>query len=473
MNPRPQKEEEPSDSGSALRGAGLALLFVGLFVVGWRLFGNRMAPLVGPADAGADAGEEEDAAPPPKPVEPRCVAVAPDAFVIGDAPPPRPKAPVDPDAGADAGDEEEDFDELAPFAVSLGRGALYGGGFAVGALRDAEGGSVAMVATVGPDGKGGKLTRLGRSRGDLNPPTVTGAGNAVLAAMLEPNASGRAIKIAKVEGDQVTWGPELPEGRDESMDVDLAVSGRGAVVAWDEVTKDGKRSMVVLSTLDTATMKTVTAAHPVSSPKVDAESPRLIARPGGFWLIYAALGRARAAKDEDTGLGGEAIQARWLEVLPLDESGSAVSLPRAVTPKDGHALAYDVEAGEDGGLVVAWRDDDTPTGSSGGPVQGVTVRLSAVSEARVLAEDAPTTGVPDLLPGWLSVASLSGATRIAPMTPKGELAGELRAEALIGNGEVLAGTRDAILVARPAGKAMKLSVLRCLPEGEGAKDGGP
>ena len=58
--------------------------------------------------------------------------------------------------------------------------------------------------------------KLARSRGDMNAPVVAGLGGAVLAALLEPDASGRAIKLAKVEGEHVTWGPELSEGRDES-----------------------------------------------------------------------------------------------------------------------------------------------------------------------------------------------------------------------------------------------------------------
>jgi hypothetical protein len=115
-------------------------------------------------------------------------------------------------------------------------------------------------------------------------------------------------------------------------------------------------------------------------------------------------------------------------------------------------------------MIVAYRDDDTPSGSSGGRVMSVAVRLSGLGEAEPLAEETTSTGVPDLLPGWLALSSLSGATRIAPMTAKGRLAGELRPEPELGNGEVLAATRDGILVARPAGKAMKLSVMRCVPD---------
>jgi hypothetical protein len=177
------------------------------------------------------------------------------------------------------------------------------------------------------------------------------------------------------------------------------------------------------------------------------------------------VGEGKRPKDEDTGLGsGEAIEPRWIEVVPLDERGEAVALPRAVTPKDGHALAFDVEPSDDGGMIVAYRDDDTPSGSTGGKVLTVWVRLSGLGEPQLVTEEGTSTGVPDLLPGWMAIASLSGATRIGPLSLKGELVGELRREPELGNGEVLAGTRASLLIARPAGKAMKLSVVECVAE---------
>jgi hypothetical protein len=94
-----------------------------------------------------------------------------------------------------------------------------------------------------------------------------------------------------------------------------------------------------------------------------------------------------------------------------------------------------------------------------------------------VAEETTSSGVPDLLPGWLSLSSLSGATRLAPFGPKGELLGELRPEPELGNGEILAATRAELLIARPAGKAMKLSVMRCVPDevlpDAGAEAGSP
>ncbi|AKT37009.1 hypothetical protein [Chondromyces crocatus] len=403
---------------------------------------------------------------------------------------------------------EEAQDQLAPFAVEVGRGAAFEGGFAVGALQESEAGAMAMVAFVGADGSGGRLVKLARSRGDLEPPSVTSAGRAVIVAMLEPNAGGRAIRVAKVDGDQVTWGAELAEGRDESLALDVAASGERAVVVWDDVTRDGKQSRIMMASLDTATLRSVTSPRPISSPKGDAEAPRLLSRPGGYWLAYVARGEERAdddsrgagakpgAKkvgtparlqrnqevlDEDTEAPGEMITHQWLEVMPLDETGSPVASARAITPRSGHVLAFDLASGDDGGVLLAYRDDDTPSGSSGGKVSVQFVGLGMVGEAMVVAGDERTapgsaaqgvgSGVPSLLPGWLTVANISGATRLAALGPRGEILDQLAPEEALGAGEAIAANGGALMLARPAGTAVKLEVLRCA-RGEKARAAG-
>ena len=277
----------------------------------------------------------------------------------------------------DAGD-----DEANRYAVrGRGRPNIWSGGSRCGALRDAEGGTIAAVVTLGHDGQDGKIIRLARARGDVDPPVVAGAGDAVIAAMSEPNASGHSLKVAKIVGENVTWGPELAEGRDESPAYDLAIGATRAALVWDDPSPDSKRSNVVLSTFDPGTLRSATAARPISPPKTDADSPRIIARAGGFWLAYIAhadedapkLRKDKAPGDDDKPSKkskdddvendidlGETIAAAWIEMIPLDENGAPASTPRRATPKDGHVLAFDLEAGDDGSAILAWRDDDTP-----------------------------------------------------------------------------------------------------------------
>lgn len=430
------------------------------------------------ASSGAEAGKPES----------HCADVSPDAFVIGEAPSPKPSPQPQQPSEWPIPELVEPDDLLAPFAVELGRGAVFDGGFAAGCLRDAEGGTVAMVATLGFDGKNGKLVKLARSRGDLEPPVVAGAGADLLAVMLEPNAGGRSIKIAKVTGDQVTFGAELAEGRDESLAIDVASSGDRAVVVWDDVPKEAKRSSVILASFDTATLRSITRPRPATPPNTDADSPRVVARPGGYWLAYIARSddpagdpeaapkpkkKGKPKDDEDTAAAGEAIAKRWIELMPLDESGAATATARAVTPKDGHVLAFDLELGEGGAALLAFRDDDTPSGSSGGRVSSVLVREGGGEEIHVLSEEGNSAGVPELLPGWVSIAGISGPPRLATLTSTGELSSELTAEPSIGGGgEPLAAAKGVLLVARPAGRAMKLSVMSCTAVPKAASDAG-
>lgn len=460
-------------------------IVVGAFVV-WRAVTGEGPPA--PAKPAPPATTTAEPAPPP-PRDARCEEISREPFVIGDAPPaPKTAAADASDAGPLPDPAEEIDDPTAPFAVEVGRGAVFDGGFAVGARRDEKSGAVGMIATLGRDGNGGRLVRLGRLRGDLDPPVVAGAGNAVIAVMVEPNAGnpnlggGRALRVAKVEGTQVTWGPELPEGRDESQAIDVAASAQRAIVAWDDlVGTTEKRSAIMLATVDVATMKVVTLAHAVSTNNEDAERPRLVARPGGYWLAYAVRGAAdpkkKKANEEDDRELGESITTSFVTLVPLDESGAPTAAGRAVTPKSGHVLTYDLEIGEDGGAIVAWRDDDTPTGSGGGRLLVTLARLGGGGEPRELAEETAGAGVPDLLPGWLSLASVNGPTRIAALSPRGELVDELAPEKSLGAGVPIAATRDAILWARPMGKPMRLSVVRCKQRpvsdaGAGAADAG-
>ena len=50
------------------------------------------------------------------------------------------------------------------------------------------------------------------------------------------------------------------------------------------------------------------------------------------------------------------------------------------------------------------------------------------------------------------------------MTASGELDGALDVEPSLGTGEPIAATKDVMLVARPAGKAMRLALVKCTPK---------
>lgn len=437
------------------------------------------APVIAPSPSAsgsaAAASSSTGAGATAAPFKPRCGPFPSAPFIIGEGP--KTKSKPDLPEGM-APPEEEPEDEIAPFAVELGQGTVVEGGFAVGVRRDGEGGAVALIATIDASGSNGNLVRLGRSRGDMDPPVVAGAGASVIAAMMEPNAGGRAIKLAKVTGTDVTWGPELSEGRDESLALDVAVaSGRG-VVTWDDVPRGEKRSRVMFAAFEIAGMTLTSPAKPISPPSGDAEIPKLTVRPGGYWIAYVTQGeeikkndkkaskKKKADDDEDVEerddrASGEAITHRWIEVAPLDEAGSPIAPPRAVTPKTGYVVSFDLDLGDDGAALLAYRDDDTPSGAAGGRLHSVLVRLSGASEPKVLSDDSRAAGAPDLLAGWIAIASVHGPTQLASVGPKGDLLDALMPEPSLGSGEPIAASKAGLLWARPAGKSMRIGLVTC------------
>lgn len=426
-----------------------------------------------PGDIADLADGADAAAPPPKaPAKGRCERVsAAGGFLLGEGPKDPAKRAPGATAKSDAPDDEGDEAEadLSPFAVEIGRGALFSGGFTLGTLRDEEGGSVASVVTLDRDGGAGRVIKLARSRGDLEAPIVAASGSTLIAAMMEPNASGRALKVARIEGSEVRWGLELSEGRDESLAYDLALGASAGVLTWDDVTRVERRGVVSLAAFDPASFRVVRPASPVSDPRFDADTPRIAARPGGFWLVYIAREEVRVAKrsaqgDIDEEGSGEQLGHAWLEVIPLDETAGPAGSARAVTPKDGNVLAFDLAAQPGGELLLAVRDDDTPVGSSGGTVTLLRVSLSAVGEPIPVAAEEGGVGVPDLLPGWLALANIRGPMRLVPLDALGTPTGPLLPETAIGLGEIVAATGDVLLVAKPEGRALRLGTLRCVAE---------
>lgn len=476
----PPRDSGPSRVWPYASAALLAFAAALGLVLGGRTCSRMMGSDEPPPGDIAGGDDAPDAAPPARkaPAKTRCERAAPSSgFLLGEGPKEAPKAAAA--APGDAPDDEppEAEDDLSPFAVEIGRGALFGGGFALGALRDEEGGSVASVVTLDENGANGRVVKLARSRGDLEAPIVATAGTALFAAMMEPNAGGRALKVARLDGAEVRWGLELSEGRDESLAYDLAIGASAGVLTWDDVSRVERRGLVVLAAFEPSSFRVVRPASPVSDPRFDADSPRIATRPGGFWLVYIAREEVKVAKrsskgDIDEEGSGEQLGHAWLEVLPLDESAGPAGLARAVTPRDGNVLAFDLAPQTNGDLQLAIRDDDTPTGSSGGTVTLLRVGLASIGEpVPVTAEDGGV-GVPDLLPGWLALANIRGAMRLVPLDAGGQPAGPLLPEANIGLGEIVAATADRLLVARPEGRALRLGTLRCVAEPAPLPDAG-
>lgn len=464
---RPDEEASGDGRRGALGAAFFAVAAIGLGVWVWR------APTDGrtngtPADAPeegltAAASAPSAAAPPPAP---RCTRIGTNAFRIG-----KNSAPSEP---SEPGGELEGDELPAAFGAEVSRAIPLGADFAVGLRHDLGDGAHAAVAVVSGDASQGTTIDLGRSRGDFDAPIVAPLGEGWLAGLLEPHASGATLKVGVGSGRrEPRFGVELEQGRDESLAFDVASGAAAVLVAWDDVTKDGKLGRVLWATLDLGGKRVERRAAVASGKAVDAETPRVVGTPRGFWLAYIARKALDLPKDPDDAAldrnpkgdryAAEKIDPSWLELMPLDEHGVANGPPRAVTAKEGHVLSYDLATTPEGSAVIVWRDDDTPSGSHGGRVSLMTVTASGGSQAQVLAEEDVGSGVPSLLPGWVAVADAAGRARLAPLAADGTVTTDLRLEPAVGSGEPLALAGGRMLVATSAGTAIDLTIVECKP----------
>ncbi len=353
-------------------------------------------------------------------------------------------------------------DELLPFASEVGQGVAFDGGFALGVLHPAGGGTRNAVVTVSNDGSSSRVVELGDSHGDAEPPHVFAKGAVLGAAVLDPTGASRTLRLARIDGDTVHWASEIRQGVDESDAFDVVLGKERGLVVWDDVPKDRDVSGVYVSSFKVDTFESPTPARVVTLPGVDADSPRLVVRPGGFWLFW--LVRRAQETDYDARYRAEDIAYRWLEVVPLDDAGLMAGAPRRIGSDTGHVLAYDVAASGDGGALVAWRDDDTPSGSMGGQLLVAMVRQGGIDGPDSVDDAHTGVGAPTLMNGWLAIADATGPTRIAPMSADGKLLDALRSEALLGMGEPLADRGDTMLIARPTGLAVRLFLAKCTRE---------
>jgi hypothetical protein len=465
-NVRSEGSPEPErPSRYKLVASAFVLALLGVLVYRWW---TQPAP---PTEPGAPSATP--------PAVPRCAEVAPGkSFVVGEQAPsksaPAPGASADPDAQPDRDDM------LAPFAVVLGRAIATGSGYAVGFQGEGEGGSVAQIALVSADASGGTTVKLSRSRGDLDPPVVASApGGSLLVALLEANAGGRAVRLAKIDGTSVTWGAELPEGRDESLAVDVAVGTERGIVAWDAV--DGERSHVAIATFAAGEVGRASPPRRITAEETDAEAPRVSSFEGGFYVVYMARGEVRprqAARPPDAAeraspaasgkpevdeeRGGEPVASTWLEVIVVDPAGSPSADPVRIGADGGHIVSFDVATAADGSLTVAYREESSPTGAGGGPVRVVRVAAgSAPSDPYTSSDDVPSDGAPTLLPGWIGVPTLRGPDLLARLGSNGLPVEALEIEPSFGRGEPIAASGARLLLAEPRGKAMRLVVVEC------------
>jgi hypothetical protein len=352
-------------------------------------------------------------------------------------------------------------DEIGAFGVEIGEGVATPNGFALGALQPTGKTTAAVVLLLDPNGANPVNVKMGLALGDTPAPRVTVRGEQIFASLLESGPSGRHMRIGRIEKGTVAWGPTFDQGRDESLAFDLAIGAKRAVAVWDDDETKPDRGVIRLATFSPETLAAPTVPRTVTLPQTDAESPRIVRRAGGFWLVYVA--RRPEPTDDSAREQAEAAENRWLEALLLDENGVSLGLPRRITSEKGHVLAFALRdvPGDDGKAVLVFRDDDLPSGAGGGSLSKIVLTTDGASSAVPLGDTDSGAGVPTLLHGWLATADVSSRTRLGKIDPLGELDGKLEQEPVFGMGIPLAAQGDRILVQRPVGRAVRLFVTTC------------
>lgn len=422
---------------------------------------------------------------------PRCTEPHPGkSYTLGE------RAKSVPDAGPDE-DGDDGLDQPAlPFAVEVGRAVPFAQSFAVSALSTRSGKTTAVVALLDAEVGGGKLVELGRLHGDPDPPELAVFEGDLVALVHDTDAGGELLKLAAIRPGagkaEVVLGAEIAESRDESRVAGLELGPERGVAIWDEWSAADKLGVIVTSSFARKDVSNITKKRIVSLRGEDAEAPRIVRRPGGFWAAWISRAVAprpkaplpRPAPSASAELPEPSLVElgeRYLSAVPLDHNGVPVSEPKAITPKNSHVLVFDLAPGPDGSLLFSWRDDDSAPGTDERQIYLGSVKPDGTTERRLLDDRGPGVGVPAILVddaprdpsaprAWLSLDSVSDATRIGALDPRANLLDDLGAEPVLRSAELLAISGGRMLVARPRGLAMELGLIECKVGAAPARD---
>lgn len=374
--------------------------------------------------------------------------------------------------------EPEEVD--APFSVELGRALAHSSGYVVPLLRGDSRATSAVIVRLEPEGKTERtrLTDLGPVHSSVPAPKVVALGADVLVALPDADASGGEYRVGRLSGEQVTWFGEVDEHGDDSPAFDLAAADDRWLLTWDDWEPKRGKGVVLVVTAAVGEPIQPSATQTLSPDTTDAQAPRALVRPGGYWLAWIALGPAKqAAKlpDEPTAEGEDdaplAASASWLEVVRVDQSGKAESAVLQLTPKEGHISAYDVVAAHDGRLLFAVRDDGGGAEFDDARIDMIRVGVDGSVERDVMPVEDLGASAPSLLfdpkpangspHGWLALASTTGATMLAGLTPWGAALDAPATDDGLSGAGVLAALQGQLLVARPRGRDVQLELVRC------------
>ena len=396
--------------------------------------------------------------------------------------------------GSTGGTQDDDDSGLdVPFGINVGQAVGYEGGFAVSAIDGRGGKSIAILALLGANTQNGRTLELGRVYGDADPPRIAGNERTLVVALADMDAAGRTLRLLRVEEPatlaKVTKGGEISVLQNPSTVYSVAVTADRGIVVWDQLEKATEKSQIVAAAFLIQSLALPAKPLIVSGHNIDAESPQIVSRPGGYWAawvqsspaeiskIRAKQGQAATLKGnpsarpgDDSNLPPVELGARDLYVSALNIEGQAIGWPLRSTEGTSHVVAYDLATLDDGCALLAWRDDDVSPGVESQVVHVGRVGLDGHIEHFRMEDDSIGVGVPQLLfdprqesndRAWLAVGNTGEKVSLTQLRPNGSPTSVIVGDADLGVANPLARYDGTLLVARQRGKGVDLEPLRC------------
>ena len=382
-----------------------------------------------------------------------------------------------------------------PFSVELGSGVLTDGRYAVSYLR----GQSAQITVLSEQLQQVQHIDLGKLHGDPPPPRLAADGKALLIAAPTSDAGGGALQLMRWAAGELTRGANLHEDDDESKAFDLSLSGDTALLTWDAWNEGRAASQILAVTVDPHEPNLVSSPVVLSGDSTDAESPRVVPRQGGFvlgWIANGAQQRPPAAEvapvppattgrtvtgtatdvEQAEHLHAVGDRARWIELLPLDARGSPVGAPLKVGGATSQVVGFDLTSGDDGSILVTWLEQRSVVGVEGGMVFVAKVDASGQVQTHSVRDSELGAGLPQFVTdaaqnsaggtqqprvAWLAAVDvrerlLLGALSRLPPDPE-----TLEGESALQNASIVTRSGDRVLVARPRGRDLELSLVGC------------
>jgi hypothetical protein len=359
-------------------------------------------------------------------------------------------------------------------APELGGLAPLPDGVAIGLLLTDGEGTEAALARVDARAFAARTTRLGRVHGGAAPPKVVASGDGIIAAVNDSDAAGSTLRLARLDRDatQAARSRDFSVGRKTTGAFDVGLSGGRGLLVWDAEESRSGRGAVYAVTFDPNDLEKTSEPQTVAATEGDdAEAPRLLARKGGYWLLWAAYGKLDRDVSIDADAGGVLDPVpRFIRAVPLDATGDALGEPRTLTAEARRVLSFDTAVNESGKLLLSFRHDADRPGIASAEVHLTALGMDGNVGTRTLENERLSAGSPTLLvdatppkgtpASFLVLPGQEGTSEVLSLDAEGHPRGSWFTGAALA-GDIVAARSGQFLLVRDKGSVIELAAARC------------